>query len=239
MKKVILTVCLALGLAAASWWLVQAFDDLEGKLSMATASQVTLETELVQMSAADFSEETDSEKPDEEDNSTVEVKAEDDTEPEQISETVSESETETATESEETNVSDADESLDYDVQMAETVSDTAAGTVSEVNTQTETETESDAAEQAQEETSSNPAVPVITLNCTEAYLTVGDTFDIRDYVESVTDDVDNIYELYRNISISGDYDLNQPGRYTLTITVADSSGYVSVPRYLTLIVAAG
>ncbi|MCD8105500.1 MAG: hypothetical protein LUF35_11010 [Lachnospiraceae bacterium] len=224
MKKIILTIFLALGLAAASWWMVQTFDGLDGKLSMATASQTTMEVETEE-------EESDTEAPVAETSSRqTETEA---AQTEQELQSVSSPEEI----SEETETPESEEVSAYASQTAETESGADIESVSE--TETDTESVSDTTSGTQEETSSNPAAPVITLNCTEAYLTIGDTFDIRDYVENVSDDVDNVYELYRRISVSGDYDLNKSGRYTLTITVADTSGNVSAPCYLTLIVAAG
>ncbi|MCD7765119.1 MAG: DUF5011 domain-containing protein [Lachnospiraceae bacterium] len=171
MKKVIVTVCLALLLAGSVYLMVDSMDEIDSKLRLETASQKTMETQK-------------------------------ETEPL----------TEAATEAEE----EIQDTLDTDVQDIET----------------ETETE----EKMEEETSSSPYAPTLKLRNSQVVVNAGDTLDLIAQVEDVTDDSDNYYELYRNISVSGDYDLDTPGEYTLTYIVTDSNGNVSAPRYLKLIV---
>lgn len=72
-----------------------------------------------------------------------------------------------------------------------------------------------------------PGAPHIKLTENHAQIKVGDSFDPLLYVATVEDDYDNIYTLWRDIQISGDYDVNTPGVYDFSFYVTDSSGKVS------------
>lgn len=72
-----------------------------------------------------------------------------------------------------------------------------------------------------------PGAPHIKLTENHAQIKVGDSFDPLLYVATVEDDYDNIYTLWRDIQISGDYDVNTPGVYDFSFYVTDSSGNVS------------
>lgn len=100
------------------------------------------------------------------------------------------------------------------------------GTEKESETDTETESESESETETETETSA-PGAPHIKLTENRVQIEVGDSFDPLLYVATVEDDYDNIYTLWRDIQLSGDYDVNTPGVYTLTYYVTDSSGNVS------------
>lgn len=72
-----------------------------------------------------------------------------------------------------------------------------------------------------------PGAPHIKLTENHTQIKVGDSFDPLLYVATVEDDYDNIYTLWRDIQISGDYDVNTPGVYDFSFYVTDSSGNVS------------
>ncbi len=160
LKKVIVTLCLALLLAGSLWCMVGSMDEVESKMKLETASQRTMETMK---------------------------------------------ETEPLTEEPETE-------------------------------ETENATEAETEIELVEETSSNPYAPSLKLRNSQVVLNAGESLDLIAQVEDVSDDSDDYYYLFRNISVSGDYDLDTPGEYILTYTVADSNGNVSAPRYLKVIV---
>lgn len=101
---------------------------------------------------------------------------------------------------------------------------------SEIGEETETETEEETEEETEPESESEELEswqPVLRLNSLSATIKVGDTFDPLVYVASITDDYDNIYELWRDIQVEGEYDTTKAGNYELTYYVIDSSGYSS------------
>lgn len=71
-------------------------------------------------------------------------------------------------------------------------------------------------------TEANAGTPVIRLVQNAATVKVGESFNALRYVLSATDADGN--DLSRNIHIDGNYDLNTPGVYTLSIYAADAGG---------------
>lgn len=82
----------------------------------------------------------------------------------------------------------------------------------------------------------NPEAPVLTLKNDEVKITVGETFNVVNQVEEITDDKDSRWRLFRNIEVFGEYDTNTPGKYTLKYVVTDSDRNGSMPKKLKLIV---
>lgn len=99
----------------------------------------------------------------------------------------------------------------------------------ESESETETETESESEELA-------PGAPIIRLTETKLEIQRGEAFSPLEYVASVEDDYDNIYALWRDIQISGEYDVNKAGKYELYFYVVDSAGNMSNRAKLTLTV---
>ncbi|MCD8337791.1 MAG: DUF5011 domain-containing protein [Lachnospiraceae bacterium] len=78
--------------------------------------------------------------------------------------------------------------------------------------------------------------PRITLKQTRVTIQVGDSFEATDYIDSITDDYDNKYTLWRRIQVEGNYDVNTAGIYQLVYYVTDTSGNSSNRATLLLIV---
>lgn len=97
----------------------------------------------------------------------------------------------------------------------------SSNTLTDTVTYTEIETES---EEIQE---TNPGAPKLTLTQKSVTLKKGDTFNPLAYVSVIEDDYDNIYALWQDIQISGEYDMTEEGTYTLYYYVIDSSGNMS------------
>lgn len=70
-------------------------------------------------------------------------------------------------------------------------------------------------------------VPHLRLTNRKIVIKVGDSFDPLLYVQSITDDYDNKYELWRQINVDGEVNTKIPGIYQLIYTATDSSGNVS------------
>ena len=70
----------------------------------------------------------------------------------------------------------------------------------------------------------NAEAPVLVLNSGSDMISSSDSFNYSAYIASVTDDKDSQDELFRNITIEGDYSTNRAGTYQLTIYVTDSDG---------------
>ncbi len=102
---------------------------------------------------------------------------------------------------------------------------------SEAETESETETE---AESESEELA--PGAPIIRLTETKLEIQKGEAFSPLEYVASVEDDYDDIYSLWRDIQISGEYDVNRVGKYELYFYVVDSAGNTSNRARFTLTV---
>lgn len=107
--------------------------------------------------------------------------------------------------------------------------ETATESLSERRTTAESEETEETEEQI-------PGAPVITL--TEKKLTIqkGESFDPLLYIASIVDDIDNKYELWRDIQIDGEYDVNSAGSYQLVFYVTDSDGNMSNRARFRLIV---
>ena len=71
---------------------------------------------------------------------------------------------------------------------------------------------------------SKAEAPVLVLNSGSDMISSSDSFNYSAYIASVTDDKDSQDELFRNITIEGDYSTNRVGTYPLTIYVTDSDG---------------
>lgn len=96
---------------------------------------------------------------------------------------------------------------------SEEVSEGETEEASEVETEYESETEEVA-----------PGHPVIKLNANRAVIKKGDPFDPLIYISSIEDDYDNIYSLWRDIQLEGEYNTDKPGVYEFAYYVVDSSG---------------
>ena len=70
----------------------------------------------------------------------------------------------------------------------------------------------------------NVEAPVLVLNSGSDMISASDSFNYSAYIASVTDDKDSQDELFRHITIDGDYSTNRAGTYPLTIYVTDSDG---------------
>ena len=92
--------------------------------------------------------------------------------------------------------------------------------LSEAETEMETESVSESEE-------IQPGLPLLRLLKLSTTIKVGEPFDPLSYIEKIEDDYDNIYELWRNIQVEGEYDIETPGNYQLTIYVVDTAGNVS------------
>ncbi len=103
----------------------------------------------------------------------------------------------------------------------ETVPETDSETEAGIETETEAETES---EEIQE---TNPGAPKLVLTQKAVTLKKGDTFNPIAYVSTIEDDYDNIYSLWRDIQVTGEYDTTKEGTYTLYYYVVDSVGNMS------------
>ena len=119
----------------------------------------------------------------------------------------------------------------------------------EINAEPETESEQETSEEVvpeeavpedaetQPETEAvNPAVPVLTLVETEAVISTEEEFNYFNYIENVTDDVDDYDTLTRRIHVSGVQETYAPGQYQITYEVIDTDGNVSSPVILNLTV---
>lgn len=97
---------------------------------------------------------------------------------------------------------------------------------SESESETETETEEELPEGS----------PRIRLSENQVELTVGDNFSPLDYVESIEDDNDNVYDLWQSIRLSGEYDTARAGTYELSFYVVDSEGNMSNQAKMKIVV---
>lgn len=130
------------------------------------------------------------------------------------------------------NVARASRILEYSNEKKESVgfeenteADSADGMEEEPETESETESEE-----------LPPGSPHINLSEKQVEIHVGDSFEPLNYVESVEDDNDNIYDLWQNIRISGEYDVQKEGTYELFFYVIDSAGNTSNQAKLELVV---
>ena len=72
-----------------------------------------------------------------------------------------------------------------------------------------------------------PNAPRIELSNKRVRIHKGDAFDPLDYVEKISDPDDNVYALWRDIQVVGDYNTQKAGSYSLTYYVIDADGYSS------------
>ena len=115
--------------------------------------------------------------------------------------------------------------------------ETAAETDSEKEVLSESETESESVTETESESEElEPGAPVIRLSENHAQISVGSNFNPLNYVASVSDDSDDKYTLWRDIQLSGDYDVNKAGVYHLTYYVINSQGIRSNSAKFTLTV---
>ena len=115
--------------------------------------------------------------------------------------------------------------------------ETAAETDSEKEDQSESETEFESETETETESEElEPGAPGIRLSENHAQISVGSNFNPLNYVASVSDDSDDKYTLWRDIQLSGDYDVNKAGVYHLTYYVINSQGIRSNSAKFTLTV---
>lgn len=84
----------------------------------------------------------------------------------------------------------------------------------------------------------DPAIPVLTLVSDTLEMTVGQPFDVISQVADITDDKDDRSFLFRRIRVTGVFDVNIPGEYTLEYYVTDADGHESQHKQLKLVVKA-
>lgn len=66
--------------------------------------------------------------------------------------------------------------------------------------------------------------PVIVLTAKEAEVKVRGKFHPEEYIKDIKDDKDSVEALLKNITVTGEYDLNKQGTYVLLFTAKDSDG---------------
>ena len=115
-------------------------------------------------------------------------------------------------------------------------SDTVTVRVTESETGTEADTEKETETESEEIQETNPGAPKITLTQKSVTLKKGETFNPLAYVSVIEDDYDNIYALWQDIQITGEYDTTEEGTYTLYYYVIDSSGNMSNRERIQVIV---
>lgn len=100
----------------------------------------------------------------------------------------------------------------------------------EASTEANTTTESEAAQKVTTEEATtelvtvSPDSPVVRLTADKVSMNVGDTFNYKDYIDSITDDKDEELDLYRRIRVEGYYDTDIVGDYPVDYFVTDSDG---------------
>lgn len=80
--------------------------------------------------------------------------------------------------------------------------------------------------------------PVIKLNTNQTEIILGAEFKYLNYIESITDDKDSMYDLYKRIIVEGDYNFIAEGQYDLYYYVTDLDGNKSNTERLTVVVKA-
>lgn len=73
-------------------------------------------------------------------------------------------------------------------------------------------------------TTADPIKPVLTLSQSEVTLTQGNSFYVNSYIKDITDDKDTRSTLFTRIIVSGGYDMNTPGDYTINVYSTDTEG---------------
>ena len=122
-----------------------------------------------------------------------------------------------------------------DSQTANT-SDTVTVTVTENEIGTKANAEKETETEIEEIQETNPGAPKLTLTQKSVTLKKGETFNPLAYVSVIEDDYDNIYALWQDIQITGEYDTTEEGTYTLYYYVIDSSGNMSNREKFTVVV---
>lgn len=173
----------------------------------------------------------------------TEAETETETETEELTE-APETETETEEESESEDASEVQTETAAESETEEAETETAAPAAviveeeqtEESETQEQTESETIVIPEDDEDLDAyyeeifaqlSPGTPRLRLVCRKLQISVGDSFDPLIYVQSIEDDYDNKYELWRQISIEGEVNTKVPGIYQLIYTATDSSGNVS------------
>lgn len=82
----------------------------------------------------------------------------------------------------------------------------------------------------------SPESPAIKLKTNETEIMLGTEFRYLSYVESISDDKDDSYDLYKRINLVGDYDFTSAGQYTIYYYVTDLDGNKSNVESLTVVV---
>lgn len=100
-------------------------------------------------------------------------------------------------------------------------------TVPEVTEEESTEAEETETDDETEEETASSEIPVLTLTQGHVTLPAGSEFQYGSFVSSITDDKDSYDDLFRNLVITGTYNMNTPGEYELEFWTLDSDGHQS------------
>ena len=109
--------------------------------------------------------------------------------------------------------------LEEDMQLE--IEDT---TEAVINSESETVQEVTTEEATTELVTVSPGSPMVRLTTDKVSMNVGDNFNYKDYIDSITDDKDEEHELYRRIRVEGYYDTDIVGDYPIDYFVTDSDG---------------
>ena len=142
--------------------------------------------------------------------------------PESNAEQESSNQTETGDES----GSEAEGQTDEDVTLPESEPENGEQTDGSGEQTVETEAPAEASSEA----------PVITLTTHDVNMPVGTRFNYLNYIDNITDDVDDYEVLSRRIRLEGTYDTGVVGNYELVYFVVDTDGNRSNLEELTLVV---
>lgn len=115
--------------------------------------------------------------------------------------------------------------VEADSETEEVEDVTEAGTKEQTTTTT-----------AATEAVTSTGTPVLKLATGEMTIKKGDTFEPMKQIQTATDDKDNAWT---RVSITGDYDVNVPGDYTLEYVIRDTDGNKSEVQKLILHVVEG
>ena len=149
------------------------------------------------------------------------------------------SEIESMEETEESESSQADTSEEESIPETNSPEESVAPETMPEETSTETPEES-SIEETTEETepveTADPAIPVVRLKQNTVTLPAGTPFEYASYIESVTDDKDDQYQLYQHLVVTGFYDVRTPGSYPLQYWVTDTDRHESERQEFLLII---
>ena len=153
--------------------------------------------------------------------------------------TETETEEESTEETEESESSQADTSEEESIPETNSPEESVAPETMPEETSTETPEES-SIEETTEETepveTADPAIPVVRLKQNTVTLPAGTPFEYASYIESVTDDKDDQYQLYQHLVVTGFYDVRTPGSYPLQYWVTDTDRHESERQEFLLII---